>query len=443
MAEDSARANWGSRLGFILAAAGSAVGLGAIWKFPYVAGKNGGGAFLIAYLVCVFTLGIALLLAEMVIGRSANRSATTAYRDLKGGLWPWAGRLSVLCVFIILSYYCVVGGWTVAYIWRSITGEAITSETAALATAFETFIASPTQALSYTAVFLGITVAVVFAGVQQGIERMSKVLMPALFFLMLLLIGRALTLPGAIDGVRYFVTPDWSKVTSAMLVDALGLAFFSLSIGGGIIIAYGSYVSRETKLVGATLWVSTLATLACVLAGLMVLPAVFAFHVDPAAGPGLTFITMPAIFAQMPAGQWFAVAFFVLLLFAALTSSISILEPIVSFLIDEFRMKRHPATLLTAVASFVVGIPAALSFGPMAHVTLFGKSPFDLMDYVASNIMMPAGGLLAALFVGWAIWPRVRGELAAEGASSILPAFRFICAIVAPILIGVIWYHNL
>ncbi|GLS04609.1 transporter [Chitiniphilus shinanonensis] len=443
MAEDSARANWGSRLGFILAAAGSAVGLGAIWKFPYVAGKNGGGAFLIAYLVCVFTLGIALLLAEMVIGRSANRSATTAYRDLKGGLWPWAGRLSVLCVFIILSYYCVVGGWTVAYIWRSITGEAITSETAALATAFENFIASPTQALSYTAVFLGITVAVVFAGVQQGIERMSKVLMPALFFLMLLLIGRALTLPGAIDGVRYFVTPDWSKVTSAMLVDALGLAFFSLSIGGGIIIAYGSYVSRETKLVGATLWVSTLATLACVLAGLMVLPAVFAFHVDPAAGPGLTFITMPAIFAQMPAGQWFAVAFFVLLLFAALTSSISILEPIVSFLIDEFRMKRHPATLLTAVASFVVGIPAALSFGPMAHVTLFGKSPFDLMDYVASNIMMPAGGLLAALFVGWAIWPRVRGELAAEGASSILPAFRFICAIVAPILIGVIWYHNL
>ncbi|TJZ75533.1 sodium-dependent transporter [Chitiniphilus eburneus] len=443
MAEDNARANWGSKLGFILAAAGSAVGLGAIWKFPYVAGKNGGGAFLIAYLVCVFTLGIALLLAEMVIGRTANRSATTAYRDLKGALWPWAGRLSVLCVFIILSYYCVVGGWTVAYIWRSITGEAITSETAALATAFETFIASPTQALSYTAIFLGITVAVVFAGVQQGIERMSKVLMPALFFLMLLLIGRALTLPGAIEGVRYFITPDWSKLTSAMLVDALGLAFFSLSIGGGIIIAYGSYVSRDTKLVGATLWVSTLATLACVLAGLMVLPAVFAFHVDPAAGPGLTFITMPAIFAQMPAGQWFAVAFFVLLLFAALTSSISILEPIVSFLIDEFRMKRHPATLLVAITSFILGIPAALSFGPMSHLTLFGKSPFDLMDYVASNIMMPAGGLLAALFVGWAIWPRVRDELAAEGAGPILPAFRFICAIVAPILIGVIWYHNL
>ncbi|WP_255987571.1 sodium-dependent transporter [Chitinolyticbacter albus] len=443
MSSDNNRANWGSKLGFILAAAGSAVGLGAIWKFPYVAGKNGGGAFLIAYLVCVFTLGIALLLAEMVIGRTAKKSATTAYRDLKGGLWPWAGRLSVLCVFIILCYYCVVGGWTVAYIGRSITGEALTADTKLLASAFASFIASPIQALGYTAVFLGITVAVVLGGVEKGIERMSKVLMPALFALMLLLIARALTLPGAWEGVRYFVTPDFSKMTPAMIVDALGLAFFSLSIGGGMIIAYGSYVSKETKLVGATLWVSTLATLACVLAGLMVLPAVFAFHVDPAAGPGLTFITMPAIFAQMPGGQLFAVAFFLLLLFAALTSSVSILEPIVSFLIDEFGMTRQPATFAVAITSFIIGIPAALSFGPMADTLFFGMNAFDLMDYVASNVMMPAGGLLAALFVGWAIWPRVKDELAAEGATAVLPAFRIVCAVVAPILIGVIWVHNL
>ncbi|UXY14729.1 sodium-dependent transporter [Chitiniphilus purpureus] len=443
MPSSSARSNWGSKLGFILAAAGSAVGLGAIWKFPYVAGKNGGGAFLIAYLVCVFTLGIALLLAEMVIGRAAGKSATTAYRDLKGGWWPWAGRLSVLCVFIILSYYCVVGGWTVAYVWRSLSGAALTTDTAALTAAFGQFIASPAQALSYTAVFLGITAAVVLGGVQQGIERMSKVLMPALFFLMLLLIVRALTLPGAIEGVRYFISPDFSKVNGAMLVDALGLAFFSLSLGGGMIIAYGSYVARDTRLVGATLWVSALATLACVLAGLMVLPAVFAFQVDPAAGPGLTFITMPAIFAQMPAGQGFAVAFFMLLLFAALTSSVSILEPIVAFLIDEFRMARRTATLLTSAASFVLGIPAALSFGPLADPVLFGRNPFDLMDYLASNILMPAGGLLAALFVGWAIWPRVSQELQAEGAHALLRPFRLVCAVIAPILVGVIWYHNL
>ncbi|BCL76117.1 transporter [Jeongeupia sp. HS-3] len=443
MSDTANRANWGSKVGFILAASGSAVGLGAIWKFPYVAGKNGGGAFLIAYLVCVFTIGIALLLAEMVIGRTAKKSATTAFRDLKGGLWPWAGRLSVLCIFIILSYYCVVGGWTIAYIFRSITGEALTSDTKALSAAFGSFIANPGQALGYTAAFLGITVAVVMGGVEKGIERMSKVLMPALFILMLVLIARSLTLPGAWDGVKYFITPDFSKLTASMIVDALGLAFFSLSLGGGMIIAYGSYLPQDTKLVGATLWVSSLATLACVLAGLMVLPAVFAFHVDPAAGPGLTFITMPAIFAQMPFGQFFAIAFFLLLLFAALTSSVSILEPIVSFLIDEFGWARKTSTFAVAIASFVIGIPAALSFGPMADVQLFGKSPFDLMDYVASNMMMPAGGLFVALFVGWAIWPKIRHELTAQGSTAVLPAFRLICAVIAPIVIGVIWYHNL
>ncbi|GHD65840.1 sodium-dependent transporter [Jeongeupia chitinilytica] len=443
MSETANRANWGSKLGFILAASGSAVGLGAIWKFPYVAGKNGGGAFLIAYLVCVFTIGIALLLAEMLIGRTAKKSATTAFRDLKGGLWPWAGRLSVLCIFIILSYYCVVGGWTIAYIFRSITGEALTSDTKALSAAFGSFIANPGQALGYTAAFLGITVAVVMGGVEKGIERMSKVLMPALFLLMLILIARSLTLPDAWDGVKYFITPDFSKLTASMIVDALGLAFFSLSLGGGMIIAYGSYLPQDTKLVGATLWVSSLATLACVLAGLMVLPAVFAFHVDPAAGPGLTFITMPAIFAQMPAGQFFAIAFFFLLLFAALTSSVSILEPIVSFLIDEFGWARKTATIAVAIASFVVGIPAALSFGPLADVQLFGKGPFDLMDYVASNMLMPAGGLFVALFVGWAIWPKIRNELSAEGSAAVLPAFRLVCAVLAPIVIGVIWYHNL
>ncbi|WP_432719380.1 sodium-dependent transporter [Jeongeupia wiesaeckerbachi] len=443
MTDTANRASWGSKLGFILAASGSAVGLGAIWKFPYVAGKNGGGAFLIAYLVCVFTIGIALLLAEMLIGRTAKKSATTAFRDLKGGLWPWAGRLSVLCIFIILSYYCVVGGWTIAYIFRSITGEALTSDTKALSAAFGSFIANPVHALSYTAAFLGITVAVVMGGVEKGIERMSKVLMPALFILMLVLIARSLTLDGAWDGVKYFITPDFSKLTPGMIVDALGLAFFSLSLGGGMIIAYGSYLPQDTKLVGATLWVSSLATLACVLAGLMVLPAVFAFHVDPAAGPGLTFITMPAIFAQMPFGQFFAIAFFFLLLFAALTSSVSILEPIVSFLIDEFGWARKTATIAVAIASFVIGIPAALSFGPMADMQLFGKVPFDLMDYIASNVLMPAGGLFVALFVGWSIWPKIRHELSAEGSTAVLPAFRLICAVLAPIVIGVIWYHNL
>ncbi|QBC44194.1 sodium-dependent transporter [Iodobacter fluviatilis] len=437
------RANWGSRLGFILAASGSAVGLGAIWKFPYVAGKNGGGVFLLAYLACVFTVGIALLLAEMVIGRAANRSATTAFRDLKGGLWPWAGRLSVLCIFIVMAYYSVVGGWVIAYIGKSITGEALGHSTTELSSAFSKFIADPASSLFYTALFLGVTVAVVLGGVQKGIERMSKVLMPALFILMLVLIARSLTLPGAWEGVRYFITPDFSKLTSAMVVDALGLAFFSLSLGMGIIISYGSYVDKDTNLAGATLWISILATLASVLAGFMVLPAVFAFGVDPAAGPGLTFITMPAIFAQMPFGQAWAIAFFLLLLFAALTSSVSIVEPIVSYFIDEFGWERRRAAYITTAAVFIASIPAALSFGPMAETKLFGKTAFDLMDYATSNIMMPAGGILVAIFAGWIIWPRIHSELLSNGGGRWIPAFRGICAVIAPVMIGVIWVHNL
>ena len=208
-------------------------------------------------------------------------------------------------------------------------------------------------------------------------------------------------------------------------------------------IAYGSYVAPETKLVGATLWISLLATLACILAGLMVLPAVFAFGIDPQAGPGLTFITMPSIFSQMPAGQFFAVIFFLLLIFAALSSSISMLEPIVAFLIDEFNFSRKLATLSAAAAIFIVSIPAALSFGPLASFTIFGKNPFDLMDYLASNIMLPAGGLLAALFVGWAIWPRTQQALSAQGSSAILPAFRVMCAVIAPLLITAVWLQNL
>ncbi|QLG88450.1 sodium-dependent transporter [Chitinibacter bivalviorum] len=437
------RANWGSKLGFVLATAGSAVGLGAIWKFPYMAGKNGGGAFLLVYLACVFTVGIGMLLAEMLIGRAAQKSATTAFRNLKGGLWPWAGRLSVLCSFVILSFYSVVGGWTFAYLYQSITGAAITSNIGELNTLFEQFIANPMLAVMYTAMFLGVTMWVVLRGVEKGIERWSKVLMPLLFTLMLLLIGRSLTLPGAMDGVSYFFTPNFSQINASMVLDAMGLAMFSLSVGCGLLIAYGSYVAPDTNLGKTSLWITLLATLACIFAGLLVLPAVFAFHVDPAAGPGLTFITMPAIFAQMPFGQLFAIAFFLLLIFAALTSSVSILEPIVAFLMDEFGLARKQATWTAGLSVFTFSIPAALSFGVLKDFLIAGKNPFDLMDYAASNLMLPAGGLLSALFIGWAIWPRITQDLRQEGSERILPVFRIVCAWVSPAVIGAIWWHSL
>ena len=441
----TSRGNWGSRIGFILAAAGSAVGLGAIWKFPYVAGANGGGVFLLVYLACVFSVGVVMMLAEMMIGRSAKKSATSAYRVLGQGKWHWAGWISVLCVYLILGFYCVVGGWTIAYIVEAVKGDILTTDAKVLNDTFTNFIADPTTALIYTAGFMSITAFIVVAGVQSGIERICKVLMPVLFALMLFLVYRSLTLPGAVEGVMYFITPDWSKLSIKMVLDALGLAVFSLSVGAGLMIAYGSYLSEETKIVNAGLWIAGLATMASVLAGLMILPAVFAFDVDPAAGPGLTFITMPALFAQMAGGQLLALVFFSLLLFAAVTSSISILEPAVAFLIDEYALARRTATLIVAISNYVIlGVPAALSFGSMAEsMKLFGKTPFDLMDFVASNLLMPLGGMFAAVFVGWAIWHKIKPILQDEMHRHVLSGYRLLAAVVAPLLIAIVAYMTI
>ncbi|MGC0154193.1 sodium-dependent transporter [Chromobacterium vaccinii] len=431
-----ARSQWGSRLGFILAAAGSAIGLGAIWKFPYVAATNGGGAFLFVYLGICLTLGLVLMVSEMALGRAANAGAVGAFRRLAGGFWPVIGYMGVLVCFLILSFYSVVGGWTVAYIVKSLQGSIMTSDPKALGAIFSGFISDPVQPVLYHGGFALLTLAVVVGGVQKGIETLSKFLMPALFALMLVLIARGLTLPGAIEGVGYFVAPDFSKVSAAMLVDALGLAFFSLSLGLGIMITYGSYVGRESKLVSSALWVIALTVATCFLAGLMVLPAVFAFGFDPSAGPGLTFITMPAVFAHLPLGQLFAVMFFCLLLLAALTSSVSLLEVVTSFAIDELRLSRRAAAVLMAAGTFLLGVPASLSLGVWGDYQLFGMNFFDLLDFVTSKLLMPAGELLLALFVGWKAWPAVRGELSSGRSPRIMRCMRGFCMALAPLLIG-------
>lgn len=438
------RSQWGSRLGFILAAAGSAIGLGAIWKFPYVAATNGGGAFLFIYLLICLSVGLALMLGEMALGRAANSNAIGSFRQLGGRAWQWVGFTGVLVCFLIYSFYSVVGGWTIAYIGKSLGGSILTSDAKVLGDTFNGFITDPVQPLIYHGLFAGLTLAVVLGGVQKGIENLSKFLMPALFVLMLVLIVRGLTLPGAMDGLLYFLTPDFSKVTGTMLVDAMGLAFFSLSLGMGVMITYGSYVGRDTPLLGSSLWVIALTVMTCFLAGLMVLPAVFAFGFDPSAGPGLTFITMPAVFAQMAGGQLFAVLFFCLLLVAALTSSVSLLEVVVSAVMDEFKLPRRRAALLVSAGVFLLGIPASLSLGIWSEYTVFGKGVFDLLDYVTSNVLMPVGEVLLAIFVGWRVWPVVQGQLAAGGHSPVwLRAMRGFCRYVAPVLILGILVHNL
>ena len=440
-----ARAEWGSRLGFILAAAGSAVGLGAIWKFPYVAAQNGGGAFLLIFLVIVFTLGISLMIAEMSVGASTKKSPVGAYRKLGGKWWSGVGYIGVLCGFLILSFYSVVGGWTIAYIVKSIEGSILTTDPMALSYTFDSFIADPVMPIWYHAAFMALTAGVILAGVQKGIERVSKHLMVMLFLLILILIARGLTLHGALDGVVTFLYPDFSKVTPTMIIEAMGLAFFSMSLGMGCMITYGSYASGETSIPNSARSVIGLTTLICFLSGLMVFPAIFVFNFNPLAGPGLTFITMPAVFSQMSGGQFFSILFFFLLFVAALTSSVSLMEVVVSFFIDEFQFPRMMTTVIMSILMFILGIGASLSLGVWKNYTLFGKNLFGLLDYVSSNLIMPFGGIMIAILVGWKAWPVISARLAyPDGTCPVwLPLFRFFCRFVAPVLIFVILLQNL
>ena len=393
----------------------------------------------------VCTLGLSLMIAEMSVGASARKSPVGAYRKLGGKRWSIVGYIGVLCGFLILSFYSVVGGWTIAYIVKMVEGSISTADPKILSKTFDLFIADPVTPLWYHAAFMGLTAGVVLAGVQKGIERVSKYLMMLLFLLILILIGRGLTLEGALEGVRTFLSPDFSKVTATMVIEAMGLAFFSMSLGMGCMITYGSYASGETYIPNSAASVIGLTTLICFLAGLMVFPAIFVFGFDPSAGPGLTFITMPAVFSHMSGGQFFGSLFFFLLFVAALTSSVSLMEVVVSFFIDEFRFPRTATTAVMSVLMFILGIGASLSLGIWKGYTLFGKNLFGILDYVSSNLIMPFGGIMVAILVGWKAWPVISIRLMRPDRTqpSWLPLFKNFCRYIAPILILVILVQNL
>ncbi len=434
-----AREHWGSRFGFIMAAAGSAIGLGNIWRFPYIAGQHGGGAFLLIYLGIIIAFGVSLAMAEMVVGRTAQRNPVGSFRALGGRHWAGVGFLGVFTGFAILSFYIVVAGWTLAYIVQSARGELVSTDPKVLEAAFGAFVSDPVQPVLYAAIFMGLTAWIVVGGIAKGIERWNKILMPALFIILLILVARALTLPGADEGLAFYLVPDFSKVTAQTFYDAISQVFFSLSIGMGTLLTYGSYLSKQENLPSAALTVVLLDTSAAVLAGLMILPAVFAFGLNPSAGPGLTFITLPAVFASMPFGAFFAVLFFSLLTIAALTSAISILEPMVAYFVDEHGLDRRRTVVVAALICLLLGVPASLSFGLWNGFTLFGKNWFDLMDFLSNNLLLPVGGLLTALFVGW-VWakPAVH-HLSNEGRLRLWwsPLWLFVLRIAAPL--GILW----
>jgi neurotransmitter:Na+ symporter, NSS family len=429
------RENWGSRFGFVMAAAGSAVGLGNIWRFPYTTGENGGGAFLLIYLAIVAAFGLSLVMAEIVMGRTAQRNPVGAFRLLGGRGWPLVGFLGVATGFIILSFYIVVAGWTLAYVVYMARGLLVSTDPAHLGEVFGGFIASPLQPLIYAAAFVALIALVVSSGVGKGIERANKLLMPMLFVLLLILAVRALTLPGAGEGLRFFLVPDFSKVTAATFSAALAQAFFSLSLGMGCMLTYGSYLNRRENIPGSAAMIVGLDVTAAMLAGLVILPVVFAFGFDPSAGPGLTFVTLPAVFASMPGGAVFGVMFFVLLAIAALTSAVSILEPVISYLIDERGMSRRHSVLLCTALCFALGIPSSLSFGVWSGFTVFDRSFFDLMDFLATSVMMPLGALLTSIFVGWFWAAQASRALTNEGELRLpwIAAWTLVIRFVAPV----------
>ncbi|MDR7857236.1 sodium-dependent transporter [Tissierella sp.] len=394
------RGSWGSSFGFIMAAAGSAVGLGNLWKFPYLAGKNGGAVFVVVYLLMVVFVGFTMMLGEMIIGRKTQLDPYGAYKKLNKN-WGFLGSIGILTAFLILSFYSVVGGWVIKYIVATLLGS-IGADKAAY---FTGFIGGSIEPLVYHGIFMILTVAIVFKGISGGIEKASKIMMPALFIMLIIVAIRSVTLPGASAGLSYYLKPDFSKFNARVLVDALGQVFFSLSLGMGALITYGSYLKGDENLERNALIIPALDTSVALLAGFAVLPAVFAFGFEPTQGAGLMFVTLPAVFDAMPFGAVFGVIFFVLVFFAAITSAISLLEVATSYGIDQRKWSRTKSVTIFSSLMFIIGIFASLSNGPMADfkVPLFNKGIFDTLDVFTSNILMPVGGLLMAIFIGY-IW---------------------------------------
>ena len=396
-----ARENWGSRFGFIMAAAGSAVGLGNIWRFPYMAGANGGSAFILIYLVFVFVIGLSVMIAEFAVGRRTNLAAVGAYKSYSDR-WTFAGVIGVVSAFFIMGFYPVVGGWALAYVFKSLTG--LLANPDAIGDAFGAFITSPTEPLIWFIIFLAMNITIVAKGIAGGIEKAGKILMPTLFVLLILIALRSITLPGAAAGLDFLFTPDFSEVTGQTFLAALGQAFFSLSLGMGCMITYGSYLSKSEKLPNNALIVTALDTGIALLAGIAIFPALFAFGMEPAAGPGLVFVVVPIIFSQMGGlGTLFAAIFFIALTVAALTSSVSLMEVVAAYLIDQRQMERKKAVYGTGVIMVITGILSSLSLGVMSGVTFLGVGVFDFFDILTDKIFLAIGGLLLAVFVGWVV----------------------------------------
>ncbi len=444
---NSPRDSFSSRIGVIAAAAGSAIGLGNIWRFPYVAGENGGGAFLLLYIGFIILIGVPVMLSEFVIGRSTQRNAVGAFTRLAPKtLWPVTGFLGISAAFFILAFYTTVSGWTLEYLYLAISDGFKAQSADSLSKSFDTFRTSGLRPLIWQNIFMFLTAFIVYRGIKNGIEKYTKILMPLLLFIIIILGIRSVTLPGAGEGLLFLFKPDFSKITGRVILEALGQSFFSLSIGMGTLITYGSYISKNERLGNTALSVSAADTLIAILAGVAIFPAVFAFGIAPEAGAGLVFITLPLIFDQMAGGYFFSLIFFLLLSIAALTSTISVLEVVTAYLSEELKLGRKKATVIAASSIAVLGVACTMSQGPWSSFSIGDKNLFDLLEMISANFMLPLGGLLIVIFVGWYLKKEdVFAEISNNG--KLKAGFRFtylfIVRFLAPIAIAFVFLHGL
>lgn len=437
---------WTSKLGFILASAGSAIGLGAIWKFPNVVATSGGGAFFLVFILFTFGIGLPLLLAEFLIGRSTGQEAVSAYRDLApNSRWHWVGYLGMATCSILLSFYSVVGGWIVLYFMRAVTGSLLTAGRD-YGAFFDQTSASPWEAVLSQGAFMLLTIVVVARGIKQGIEKASRILMPGLFLLFVVLIIRALTLPGMSEGLVYFLKPDFGRLSSEALLYALGQSFFCLSVGGSCMVTYSSYLQKHEPLGKPALSVVGLNVMTSFMAGIAIFPALFALGMKPVEGPGLLFVTLPAVFEQLPYGSLFITVFLALFLFATLTSAFSLLEIVVAAFAHGDAARRIKMCWLFGTLIFMLGIPSALSFGVGSDFVWLGRNVFAWADFAVTNVMLPLGVLLISVFVGFR-FPRERLQAEWSGESAWarkgLALYVFMLRFVLPVIVVLVFLHGM
>jgi NSS family neurotransmitter:Na+ symporter len=439
----SQRGAWGSKVTFVFAAAGSAIGLGNIWRFPMVVGQNGGALFVLVYILAVALIGFAVMLAELAIGRYSRKNPVGAFEFIKpGSLWKFIGYFGILTAVCILSYYAVIAGWSAGYLIKMTTGSFSTGLTSELSDAiFTEFSADPVQTILFFLMMIGITTLIVSKGIKGGIERWTRILMPILFILIVFLAVRALTLPGAREGISFYLKPDFSQLSGKLVLFALGQAFFSLSLGMGIMVTYGSYISKSDNLVTSAGWVCFFDSLIAFLAGVIIFPTLFAIPgIAPTAGPGLVFKVLPLIFSKIPGGILFGILFFCLFSIAALTSTISLLEVPVAYFVDERSWSRKKAAILVGLFVFCLGIPSALSSGGMAFFTKFNL--MSNMDFIFNSVFLPIGALLVCLFLGyvWGVKNAAREILSGNPRFKLRPLWSFSVKFLSPIAILIILY---